>query len=791
MARFFEDLQANPFKDPASSYRGNEIDFSGVHLRKHRSLSRRKCQNLSSVPLRKRGKNSSACTNRPSSTDSHECKLESLENDDNDVDYNRNTEVPSESQNPALAPMSVPASQVSSRSLSRSHSTRSKKSEGVSRKSMSELCKTSEVISSTRVMVSNLVQDQKSNVDHNTPPPREDLYFVKHTSNGIMQPPINETLLRELQVDEILRNPKLRHDILFDPTLQFRPNGNYETNRKRMYYEEKYWNSLYLELSVYEHASHLYSSRSSLLVPLFNNLRQILISLLPKIYVQELTNTLDPELNIKKLVNKSFEVDQFASWLSTLLRGHCAPMRDELVSDMESTFKEAQSTNSLAKFVEGFRKAFLVLEAMKLDIVNCQIKTVRPMLIANSVDFERGYFMSLINRGEIDLDSSVKWLKNSMESLTNQDLLFDDHKVQNFSDLKATKDVRNSSQLVRELQMSNEEMMRTKYAPYMYKVLIRQTIKLLSCQKFIRKFPLLYSFDHMRFQILRVALRHIVCLCVCRVLFQKIVAADRDLEKDDKRRVNHSYSNQRLKQEIFSIATDEKGSCRWTKNVPNIVAHLYQIVHNWKLKHLDKDSFSDSGISSTESDESWIQTQFQPSSKIYGIFEERLLNLIEEHLILRTRCDSEGKLQQKSLIPLSRTGYGEVTQQYPALRSRVAQTTSQDNGQWITVDTHNLQTCLPLFGGNSWRSSRDCTDQRQRALYEESPSTTQDSDYFSHSHFSTSTSVFDTNGLLSGIEEFTEIQNVLDELSTVINFHWLTFYPIYSSALEEIEMCWT
>lgn len=39
-----------------------------------------------------------------------------------------------------------------------------------------------------------------------------------------LSPPITRSTLRELDLSEILRNPQLRHDSVFDPNLMFRPN---------------------------------------------------------------------------------------------------------------------------------------------------------------------------------------------------------------------------------------------------------------------------------------------------------------------------------------------------------------------------------------------------------------------------------------------------------------------------------------------------------------------------------------------------------------------------------------
>ena len=54
-------------------------------------------------------------------------------------------------------------------------------------------------------------------------------------------PPINLQSLKEIDLHEILKNPQLRHDILFDPQLQFRPNLDGERGKRKKSIIDKYW----------------------------------------------------------------------------------------------------------------------------------------------------------------------------------------------------------------------------------------------------------------------------------------------------------------------------------------------------------------------------------------------------------------------------------------------------------------------------------------------------------------------------------------------------------------------
>ncbi|KAI0699079.1 T-complex protein 11-domain-containing protein [Cytidiella melzeri] len=71
-----------------------------------------------------------------------------------------------------------------------------------------------------------------------TPPVQSYTHVPPH------QPPINRETLKELDLEAILRNPQLRHDLLFDPGLQFRPTFS---PRKRNI-AESYWIAIVREL---------------------------------------------------------------------------------------------------------------------------------------------------------------------------------------------------------------------------------------------------------------------------------------------------------------------------------------------------------------------------------------------------------------------------------------------------------------------------------------------------------------------------------------------------------------
>ncbi|KAG0087232.1 hypothetical protein BGZ92_007491 [Podila epicladia] len=261
--------------------------------------------------------------------------------------------------------------------------------------------------------------------------------------------PITRDTLRELDLFEIFKNPQLRHDIVFDPHLQFRPNFDGERGLIKKREADRFWREVDLELNTRQTAiamrreaaatmlslAGLSSSSSrliqqekqqkcplptpNLLPKLIDELREILLSLLPVPPPQDgkgpqqpnperalLASTLDPELLLQELDHGVLDVHGLFRYLGDSLKGHCAPMRDTFVESMVAAVVQS------GEIVRGIRMCFEILELMKLDIANHQLRTLRPWLLDNSIDFEQKYFTEQLARGG-SLQRTQDWFKRS------------------------------------------------------------------------------------------------------------------------------------------------------------------------------------------------------------------------------------------------------------------------------------------------------------------------------------------------------------------------------------------
>jgi T-complex protein 11 len=107
------------------------------------------------------------------------------------------------------------------------------------------------------------------------------------------------------------------------------------------------------------------------------------------------------------------DLEKLATWLSRVLKSHCAPMRDDWVDETYKMLSAGNRENNMEKLVAGMRHLLGVLEAMKLDVANHQIRCMRPKLIEDTVHFEQKYFKKKREQGKVDVSTSTEWYRSA------------------------------------------------------------------------------------------------------------------------------------------------------------------------------------------------------------------------------------------------------------------------------------------------------------------------------------------------------------------------------------------
>lgn len=194
-------------------------------------------------------------------------------------------------------------------------------------------------------------------------------------------PPITRQSLSELDIQNIITNIRLRHDINFDRDLSFRPNLDGAKGQEKVRAAQRYWKALVAELELY---NRLFRGTPPLLemgtgdrsimiqhaqrrIPkIFRTIQEVLKSLVPDRDHSRVDEHLDVAMLMQQIERGICDLVGLAEWMSCLLKEHCAPMRDQWVDKMVSYTRTGVTQNKPDRIVKGLCELLGILESMKL-----------------------------------------------------------------------------------------------------------------------------------------------------------------------------------------------------------------------------------------------------------------------------------------------------------------------------------------------------------------------------------------------------------------------------------------
>jgi hypothetical protein len=197
-------------------------------------------------------------------------------------------------------------------------------------------------------------------------------------------PPITKQSLSELDIQHIINNIRLRHDVNFDRDLSFRPNLDGAKGQQKKQATGQYWKALEAELELYtrlfqgtpqpttrgsKHWAGLTRNAKRRIPVIFETIKEVLKSLVPDRDHARVDEHLDVPMLMQEIERGVCDLVRLAEWMAQLLKEHCAPMRDNMVDGMVAITRDGVSTHSSAQIVKGLRELLGILETMKL--VSC------------------------------------------------------------------------------------------------------------------------------------------------------------------------------------------------------------------------------------------------------------------------------------------------------------------------------------------------------------------------------------------------------------------------------------
>ncbi|KAF7173709.1 hypothetical protein CNMCM5623_005921 [Aspergillus felis] len=221
-------------------------------------------------------------------------------------------------------------------------------------------------------------------------------------------PPVTKRTLSELDLPCIMSNINLRMDANFDRDLHFKPDLDGEKGRRKRKEAGDYWEAMAAEIAIYAFCANqnedatddgqqddLPQTFEPRLPAMFETLQDVLKTLVPERDHPAVTQNLDVSLLMQQVRKGVLDMVGIANWLARLLKTHCAPMRDEWADRMVEQISSGSESQDSMEIVRGLQTLFAILEAMKLDVANHQIRAFRVLLIEDTVPFLQEYFRNV------------------------------------------------------------------------------------------------------------------------------------------------------------------------------------------------------------------------------------------------------------------------------------------------------------------------------------------------------------------------------------------------------------
>ncbi|KAJ0012559.1 hypothetical protein NQD34_016893 [Periophthalmus magnuspinnatus] len=218
---------------------------------------------------------------------------------------------------------------------------------------------------------------------------------------------------KALTLDEVmdsareLSNLTLAHEIIVNPNFHFEPYSPPQDSLFKLVKDnlhKAFWDILEAELNddppEYGQA-----------IRLLEEIREIMLSVLypgASRMRTQIMEVLDIDLIRKQVDNDVIDIQGITSYIITTMGKLCAPLRDEEIKKLR------QNTDNI---VTLFREIFRVLDLMKADMVNLELNVIRPVLLRQGVEYERGRFQNILDKIPNALDNTTKWIKCALEEL--------------------------------------------------------------------------------------------------------------------------------------------------------------------------------------------------------------------------------------------------------------------------------------------------------------------------------------------------------------------------------------
>lgn len=206
------------------------------------------------------------------------------------------------------------------------------------------------------------------------------------------------TLTELMDASKGLTNMALAHEIAVDKDFslqKIQPANEVEKQVKEIM-QRAFWDLLEDQLKA---DPPQYTQAITLLKEIKGMLYSILLPQHEKLK-EKIESVLDIEVIQQQIDNECLEFEKYAGYILGIMAMLCAPVRDERLAELKV----------MTEVVPLFRGIMDLLEQMKLDMANFTIQQVRPVIVSQSVEYEKLKFKEFLESQDDGLVSTREWL---------------------------------------------------------------------------------------------------------------------------------------------------------------------------------------------------------------------------------------------------------------------------------------------------------------------------------------------------------------------------------------------
>ncbi|XP_072134658.1 T-complex protein 11-like protein 1 isoform X1 [Mobula birostris] len=213
-------------------------------------------------------------------------------------------------------------------------------------------------------------------------------------------PPRLVPVTEVLETARDVSNLAIAHEVVINSNFQFQqkelPQNSLERRVKEIMHQA-FWDCLQAQLN--ETPPQYFQA-----IKLLQEVKESLLSLLLPGHTRlrsQIGEVLDIELIQQQANHNALDIHRLAGFIISMMGSLCAPVRDE----------EIKKLKSITGTVSLFKEIFRVLDLMKIDMLNFTIKTLKPHLQQQSIQYERSKFQEFLNKQPNALEHTTAWLK--------------------------------------------------------------------------------------------------------------------------------------------------------------------------------------------------------------------------------------------------------------------------------------------------------------------------------------------------------------------------------------------